>query len=896
MGSPHTRGWTITGRGGTGKTTGFPAHAGMDLHSARRRAGRRGVPRTRGDGPRATLTTSRPRGGSPHTRGWTVLVRRPRPGRRGFPAHAGMDPPAVQRQPVSGGVPRTRGDGPRATPTTTRRGGGSPHTRGWTGDEVFALCGPDGFPAHAGMDPTAPSGAVPFLRVPRTRGDGPRPGRTPLPRPSGSPHTRGWTRARREPLPVLRGFPAHAGMDRRRCTRGATAAGVPRTRGDGPAAEGDTLAKTLGSPHTRGWTSYSSPRRMASAGFPAHAGMDPSPTPGPGRRHRVPRTRGDGPLGDVLGLLIPVGSPHTRGWTASAAHQREHGRGFPAHAGMDPPSSCAGTGRRRVPRTRGDGPSSTRCASRRSRGSPHTRGWTPALAADGGGGPGFPAHAGMDPRRGARRRRRPRVPRTRGDGPVLGRLPRPPRGGSPHTRGWTLQREGVGDPRLGFPAHAGMDRGRPSPRSARLGVPRTRGDGPASAAASFAGSLGSPHTRGWTLHAQPAHDAGANGFPAHAGMDPLKEPCSRTGSGVPRTRGDGPAVPRLARRVGAGSPHTRGWTHVGLPAHPPDAGFPAHAGMDPPAGTAGCARGRVPRTRGDGPVFGSHDLPFGGGSPHTRGWTRPRASTPPSARGFPAHAGMDPDTSISRRMAPRVPRTRGDGPVLFPAWIHARDGFPAHAGMDPPRGPWPPAPAWVPRTRGDGPLSYRCRGRPTKGSPHTRGWTARVVNFRLRDNGFPAHAGMDPERRRHGHPEPRVPRTRGDGPAAPSEGAKSVVGSPHTRGWTHRDHRLMRWRRGFPAHAGMDPTSAPANACRARVPRTRGDGPSVTQVVYRQSPGSPHTRGWTRSETGSEIPVSGFPAHAGMDPGIRGMLKGIDGVPRTRGDGPVPSTVVSHSP
>ena len=69
-----------------------------------------------------------------------------------------------------------------------------------------------------------------------------------------------------------------------------------------------------------------------------------------------------------------------------------------------------------------------------------------------------------------------RVPRTRGDEPTKHRV--------------------ASAIRLEFPAHAGMNRSRPSRPSARAGVPRTRGDEPRKRAVDYAHQASSPHTRG----------------------------------------------------------------------------------------------------------------------------------------------------------------------------------------------------------------------------------------------------------------------------------------------------------------------------------------------------------------------------------------------------------------
>ena len=233
------------------------------------------------------------------------------------------------------------------------------------------------------------------------------------------------------------------------------------------------------------------------------------------------------------------GSPHTRGWTLGGSVLGRVEEGFPAHAGMDP---AAPSGRRRrsgVPRTRGDGPSIRTPTAWAFRGSPHTRGWTRDQRMVAARRAGFPAHAGMD-LRGTRWNSSPAwVPRTRGDGPAIAAVRRPDRSGSPHTRGWTCVRLWTARPLLGFPAHAGMDRRCGSAAASRPRVPRTRGDGPNASSSEHTADRGSPHTRGWTRHPGHGRDL-AHGFPAHAGMDPRRRGGRRPARWVPRTRGDGP--------------------------------------------------------------------------------------------------------------------------------------------------------------------------------------------------------------------------------------------------------------------------------------------------------------------------------------------------------------------
>ena len=74
---------------------------------------------------------------------------------------------------------------------------------------------------------------------------------------------------------------------------------------------------------------------------------------------------------------------------------------------------------------------------------------------------------------------------------------------------------------------------------------------------------------------------------------------------------------------------------------------------------------------------------------------------------------------------------------------------------------------------------------------------------------------------------------------------------------------------GFPAHAGMDPGRGRDPAGRHRFPRTRGDGPYHVWAALRSLEVSPHTRGWT--------------------PFLSISISRDQGFPRTRGDGPVSS-------
>ena len=349
-----------------------------------------------------------------------------------------MDPPCTAWPSPAGRLPRTRGDGPGWGCQCRLERSASPHTRGWTRGDPGQHAAVVGFPAHAGMDRRVRIDIVASQRLPRTRGDGPRPDRRASSSAAASPHTRGWTHPRGLGALVGRGFPAHAGMDPSSRRRATASRRLPRTRGDGPDGSPSMTRWYWASPHTRGWTAPSREDPWPHVGFPAHAGMDPcAPTPRT-TPDRLPRTRGDGPPPPGMEPLLEWASPHTRGWTHPDRRAGAARHGFPAHAGMDPWWWCRPRPPPGLPRTRGDGPRRAISWDWHEQASPHTRGWTAGGAARHLALLGFPAHAGMDPSRRGGGSPTGGLPRTRGDGPAL-----PDRGGhggraSPHTRGWTL--------------------------------------------------------------------------------------------------------------------------------------------------------------------------------------------------------------------------------------------------------------------------------------------------------------------------------------------------------------------------------------------------------------------------------------------------------------------------
>ena len=254
------------------------------------------------------------------------------------------------------------------------------------------------------------------------------------------------------------------------------------------------------SPPTRGWTPDEPLQRAHAAGFPAHAGMDPRPASSRATRRGLPRPRGDGPFSKRVFELTGMASPPTRGWTRRRAQHVSDGVGFPAHAGMDPRRDRAPRLRLRLPRPRGDGPVQHDRSQPIARASPPTRGWTPVVDGAGLEDDGFPAHAGMDPNLRRLERLERRLPRPRGDGPAPSPGCAPAPSASPPTRGWTLDAGVAGSHNAASPPTRGWTQR----------VPRGDADDP-----------GFPAHAGWTLRDAVEGD-GLPGFPAHAGMDPRR--------------------------------------------------------------------------------------------------------------------------------------------------------------------------------------------------------------------------------------------------------------------------------------------------------------------------------------------------------------------------------------
>ncbi len=518
----------------------------------------------------------------------------------GSPACAGMDPPLALDWWYDPRLPRVRGDGPSASVVPARIAGAPPRARGWTPRPLARLAQRVGSPACAGMDPSVTRATTSGLRLPRVRGDGPAESITTGTVAKAPPRARGWTRPQRARYELLGGSPACAGMDPATDSAPPATMWLPRVRGDGPGLSVGVSDTGAAPPRARGWTLFTTRLPRAVDGSPACAGMDPCIRRGVGSGRRLPRVRGDGPDAPPLGPGDMTAPPRARGWTVELADVAADAAGSPACAGMDPRRLHPRLRLQGLPRVRGDGPQGRSARRRPGWAPPRARGWTRDELLKAVKAKGSPACAGMDPCGPGAWGFRPRLPRVRGDGPSSHGGLAQTKSAPPRARGWTPDEGRRHRADRGSPACAGMDPGSSgcSSRSARL--PRVRGDGPRLRVRPDARPEAPPRARGWTV-LELLDLIDAQGSPACAGMDPRARLPLTGMERLPRVRGDGPDSICLRCADARAPPRARGWTRADQERGVSDRGSPACAGMDRAIAASPIGTMRLPRVRGDGP-------------------------------------------------------------------------------------------------------------------------------------------------------------------------------------------------------------------------------------------------------------------------------------------------------
>ncbi len=294
---------------------------------------------------------------------------------------------------------------------------------------------------------------------------------------------------------------------------------------------------------------------------------------------------------------------------------------------------------------------------------------------------------------------------------------------------------------------------------------------------------------------------------------------------LPRTRGDRPDA--SARRFVAhwSPPHPRGSTLDEGSERRSQRVSPAPAGIDRGVRCSGASKRSLPRTRGDRPVSYTSLSATDASPPHPRGSTPANTSGKSAFSVSPAPAGIDLSTWRKALRPPRLPRTRGDRPVLVSVFggIGASPPHPRGSTSAAPSGakrpPVSPAPAGI-----DPPVSSRTAPE-SSSPPHPRGSTLGQVRIDLPAHVSPAPAGIDLTLSADALAQARLPRTRGDRPGRPARRAWQLRSPPHPRGSTLAGAAVDQLLGVSPAPAGIDPQLAAFAVRKAGLPRTRGDRP-----------------------------------------------------------------------
>ncbi len=150
-------------------------------------------------------------------------------------------------------------------------------------------------------------------------------------------------------------------------------------RGDRPFAGIEALDGQLATPHARGSTSEELLSHLLDAGYPACAGIDPTRTGLQAEIERLPRMRGDRPSSGSPALTLATATPHARGSTRQRACGTEVHWGYPACAGIDLAIHAVVADIPGLPRMRGDRPRHTSGRKGQAWATPHARGSTCGL-------------------------------------------------------------------------------------------------------------------------------------------------------------------------------------------------------------------------------------------------------------------------------------------------------------------------------------------------------------------------------------------------------------------------------------------------------------------------------------------------------------------------------------
>ena len=188
------------------------------------------------------------------------------------------------------------------------------------------------------------------------------------------------------------------------------------------------------------------------------------------------------------------------------------------------------------------------------------------------------------------------------------------------------------------------------------------------------------------------------------------------------------------------------------------------------------------------------------------------------------------------------------------------------------------------RPRGDRPTHNTQQTTRNEASPPTRRSTRSMQMVRIFLTGFSAHAEIDPSQRPPRTRCWRLLRPRGDRPERRVAFGRNLKASPPTRRSTHEFGLLAPRVSGFSAHAEIDPDRTGDHEPIDGLLRPRGDRPGVGKIGRRQTEASPPTRRSTPIGRRCDSGHAGFSAHAEIDPIFDKVAPHLTGLLRPRGE------------
>src|SRR6266540_4242931 len=175
---------------------------------------------------------------------------------------------------------------------------------------------------------------------------------------------------------------------------------------------------------------------------------------------------------------------------------------------------------------------------------------------------------------------------------------------------------------------------------------------------------------------------------------------------------------------------------------------------------------------------------------------------------------------------------------------------------------------------------------PQMASPRSRGSARTQRTTAPEQRGFPALAGIGPSTYGRSGKGRWLPRARGDRPHGDKPFVVERGASPRSRGSALRGALRSDRYYGFPALAGIGPREHERYAVRRRLPRARGDRPDDGKILPVNKLASPRSRGSAPARASAPRPCVGFPALAGIGLRAGDVARQPARLPRARGDRP----------